>query len=94
MPTEPTGSWNPRLELRAKVTINYLLRPEASYSLFLRDLECSREEGRFACRRVSACQWNLTEDHAQNRTVYHTMPADAQGFISEWKGKNIDGVFA
>ena len=40
------------------------------------------------------CQGNLTDGYAQSRTVYHTMPVDAQGFINEWKGKMIDGVFA
>jgi len=27
----------------------------------------------------------------QARTVNHTMPTDSQAFVSEWKGKPIDG---
>ncbi|KAJ7346725.1 hypothetical protein DFH08DRAFT_914727 [Mycena albidolilacea] len=28
----------------------------------------------------------------QARTVHHTMPADSQAFVSEWKGKSLDAI--
>ncbi|KAF7306137.1 Transcriptional factor [Mycena chlorophos] len=28
----------------------------------------------------------------QARTVHHTMPVDSQAFVSEWKGKTLDGL--
>ncbi|KAH0827961.1 hypothetical protein J3R83DRAFT_3599 [Lanmaoa asiatica] len=41
--------------------------------------------------------WNshgpqLARDQA--RVVYHSMPQDSQAFVSEWKGKSIDGMFS
>lgn len=30
----------------------------------------------------------------QARTVHYMMPTDSQGFISEWKGRPIDGTYA
>lgn len=33
----------------------------------------------------------LTADD-QARAVHHSMPEDSQGFLTEWKGKSIDGI--
>ena len=34
----------------------------------------------------------ISQRWVQSRTVHHSMPADSQVFLAEWKGKNLDGA--
>lgn len=58
-------------------------REASEEDLKKRDLE---SEAKAAGRGI----WN---PHGQTaRAVHHTMPVDSQAFVSEWKGKPIDGI--
>jgi len=44
------------------------------------------------CVFSAAIQLSSLLSFPQARVVHQTMPTDSQAFVSEWKGKSIDGM--
>ncbi|KAG8899320.1 hypothetical protein FRB99_006782 [Tulasnella sp. 403] len=56
----------------------------------LTDEDIQRRAIETEARNAGRGIWNPSS--APPRTVYHTMPNDSQGFITQWKSKSINGI--